>query len=232
MSYASYVRGTEKMTADYGGCVRVLPIVLETAGGSVIDSFGTIRDFLAFNNPGYTLKNSVSKQEFNEFKTAHGKIIKSLKVSEYVGTDGQPTSAASEGGDTFKFDIVVTKEDIKWLQSLLLNSTPVIIAFPTVREIDGVIPAWNHLLCKLQGNVDFQPKEGVGSITVSFEGGAAHTDSDSAPQTYTSYNTAMTTATMTPFGVDSATTFDIAALADAADWTALKSGRVVIKDVP
>jgi hypothetical protein len=222
---------TLAVTKEGANVVRVTPITLNVSGSFA--SFGTYRDFIAIADPGFEIKNSESAQEFYERRLSGGVTAKIGKSNSYVDpVTGEPTAAASEGGDTFKFTFLITYDDIKYFMNLMRNSVPVVISFPPILDSTGEgIPGWAHMVCKFQGNFAMDGKEGIAEVSVTFQGGVGY-DVDAADVDYADFNTAATGALhkITPLGWDSTDALTIAALA-TGDNATFFSGAIVLKDV-
>lgn len=207
--------------------LRIVPCTV-TAGTKTITGFGTAQDFLALVSPSWEKINPEIIEYFTE-RLSGGITMRAPKVTKL--RDGTTGLAVGSEGDAFDVTIVCVYSQIKALIALLDADpqVPLAIAFAPMLDAGGDIEGWFHMMGNISGNIKYSQAEGIAKIPVAIKG-QSFVLTDTSPPDYTDYNTAVTTATITPFGTTTALT--IPSLASAGNLTTLLSGKLLLVDVP
>lgn len=197
-------------------------VSVATLSGTDIQSFGTAIDLKVVSSEKTKFANAAKDTEYTVKRTTAGVDVRVAKTDVTINAGDGSTAAAGTNADEITMEVAVGKTDRDSLIAALRDSTKRIAIMKGigVRASDKAVVGFEHLIGKISGDFESNSAEDINTITLTIRGGETFTST----ALYSAYNTAMTTATITPVGKSAITPKALT----TTDYADLITGKVVI----
>lgn len=207
------------------GVARLVPCTMSVGSTREIASFGTALDLTEVTNEAPKYANPTEETQYSTKNTTTGvtvQVAKSTKTIDAVSGSEVPPEG---GADEIALSFMLTKAQKRTLVDMVRNKTVVAVAVGEGHEAEtDANQGWSHLLGRISGDLEINNDEEITEVEVTIRGGEGFTLAGGVDEL--TYNTAMTTGTITPVGRDALTIAGIA----SGDLTNLKAGQIVDVD--
>jgi hypothetical protein len=198
------------------GFLRLSPITL--SGSVTIASFGTAIDLLQVTDESQDYTMNEPKEEFITKELSSGYVLEYPKIVKTINAiTGYTKAAADSGTDQFEVKALVSKAKLDSV--LAAKGKPFAACKSLGFTTQGTHAGYAHIIGYI-ANIKTNEKHDLVEVTFTIKGGRTFT---AGATTYSTYNTAVTTATIEPVGMSALT---IKALT-GDNYSALLGGTIV-----
>lgn len=208
------------IVAEAGSVLRMSPITL--SGTNTIVSFGTKIDFLSVTEESSDIAMQAPKTDFIKKELTSGINLEMPKIiTSLDALTGLVKSANDLGVDAMNVKVLASKAQLASL--IAAKGLPFACVLSQGYDTQGVHLGWKHMIGYL-GNIVENIKRDFLEISLQIKGGVTFIAGSS---TFTTYNTALTTASIEPVGKSALSPKAFV----AGDYTSLLTGVIVRTDV-
>lgn len=201
-----------------------LRLSVATLNGSDITSFGTAIDLKVVSAEKSKYANFSKDTEYITKRTTAGVDVRAAKTDVTINAGDGSVAASGTNADEMTCEVAVGKTDRAAIIAALRDSTKRIAALRGigVKASDHSQVGFEHIIGKISGDLEFNSAEDIQTFSITIKGGETFTST----ALYSAYNTAMTTATITPVGKSAITPKALS----SGDYANLISGKLVYTD--